>query len=209
MNKNIFSALEGSDLILYVTDVKEKNINNKIIEIIAKKEVPVILVVNKKDLDENFNLKSIKGTFLHKYLISTKNKKNINKLIQSIVENLPEHPAYYSSDELTDKNERFLVSEIVREKIFELFSQEIPYSTHVEVTLFKNEEDILRIEGYVYTESESQKSILIGKKGIMIRKFSEAARLKIENIYTKKVFINFTVKVRKWRNDNTFINEKM
>ncbi|MFL2990502.1 MAG: KH domain-containing protein [Cytophagales bacterium] len=136
-------------------------------------------------------------------------KKISISLFNSIAENLPEHPAYYSSDELTDKNERFLVSEIVREKIFELFSQEIPYSTHVEVTLFKNEHDILRIEGYVYTESESQKSILIGKKGIMIRKFSEAARLKIENIYSKKVFINFTIKVRKWRNDNTFINEKM
>tara|TARA_A100001015_G_scaffold214435_1_gene240727 strand:+ start:303 stop:1151 length:849 start_codon:yes stop_codon:yes gene_type:complete len=204
MNKNIFSALEGSDLILYVTDVKEKNINNKLIEIIVKKEVPIILVVNKKDLDESFNLKSIKGTFLHKYLISTKNKKDINQLTQSIAEYLPEHPAYYSSDELTDKNERFLVSEIVREKIFELFSQEIPYSTHVEVSVFKNEDDMLRIEGYVYTESESQKSILIGKKGKMIRKFSEAARLKIEKIYSKKVFINFTIKVRKWRNDENF-----
>ena len=164
MNKNIFGALEGSDLVIYVTDVKEKKINNKLIEIIEKKSVPIILVINKSDLNKNFDLKSIKGNFLKKYLISTKNKKDVNELIQFIVQNLPEHPAYYSKDELTDKNERFLVSEIVREKIFESFSQEIPYSTHVEVISFKNEKDILKIEGIIYTESESQKSILIGKK---------------------------------------------
>ncbi len=207
MNKNIFSALEGSDLILYVADVKEKNINNKLIEIIKKKSVPIILVVNKSDLSKKYDLNLIKGNFLKKYLISTKNKEDVNELIQFMVQNLPDHPAYYSKDELTDKDERFLVSEIVREKIFESFSQEIPYSTHVEVMTFKNERDILKIEGNIYTESESQKSILIGKKGKMIRKFSEKSRMQIENIYNKKVYINFTIKVRKWRNDENFIKK--
>ena len=137
----------------------------------------------------------------------SKNKEDVNELIQFMVQNLPDHPAYYSKDELTDKDERFLVSEIVREKIFESFSQEIPYSTHVEILSFRNEKEILKIEGIIYTESESQKSILIGKKGKMIRKFSEKSRMQIENIYNKKVYINFTIKVRRWRNDENFINK--
>ena len=207
MNKNIFGALEGSDLVIYVTDVKEKKINNKLIEIIDKKRVPIILVVNKMDLNKRFDLKSIKGEFLIKYLLSTKNKKDVKDIIQFIIKSLPDHPAYYSKDELTDKNERFLVSEIVREKIFESFSQEIPYSTHVDVISFKNEKEILKIEGNIYTESESQKSILLGKKGKMIRKFSEESRIKIEKLYNKKVYINFTIKVRKWRNDHNFLKK--
>ena len=139
--------------------------------------------------------------------MSTKNKEDINQLIQFIVKSLPKHPAYYSKDELTDKNERFIVSEIVRGEILKIFSQEIPYSTLVEVMSFKNEKEILKIEGNIYTESESQKSILIGKKGKMIRKFSEKSRIKIEKLYDKKVFINFTIKVRKWRNDHNFIKK--
>ena len=208
MNKNIFSALEGTDIVIYVTDVKEKKINNQLIEIIDKKNIPIILVINKSDLNKNFDFKRIDGNFLNKYFISTKNKEDVNELIQFIVKSLPIHPAYYLQDELTDKNERFLVSEIVREKIFELFSQEIPYSTHVEIISFKNEKDILKIEGNIYTESESQKSILIGKKGKMIRNFSEKSRIHIEKIYNKKVYINFTIKVRKWRNDEYFIKSK-
>ena len=208
MNKNIFSALEGTDIVIYVTDVKEKKINNQLIEIIDKKNIPIILVINKSDLNKNFNFQTIQGNFLNKYFISTKNKEDVNELIQFIVKSLPIHPAYYLQDELTDKNERFLVSEIVREKIFELFSQEIPYSTHVEIMSFKNEKDILKIEGNIYTESESQKSILIGKKGKMIRNFSEKSRIHIEKIYNKKVYINFTIKVRKWRNDEYFIKSK-
>ena len=207
MNKNIFGALDGTDLVVYVTDVKEIKINNRLIEIIKKKSVPIILVVNKSDLNIKYDLRSINGIFLKKYLISTKNKKEINELIKFIVQSLPEHPAYYSKDELTDKNERFLVSEIVREKIFESFSQEIPYSTHVEILSFRNEKEILKIEGNIYSESESQKTILIGKKGKMIKKFSEESRIHIEKIYNKKVYINFTIKVRKWRNDENFIKK--
>ena len=207
MNKNIFGALDGTDLVIYVTDVKEIKLNNRLIEIIEKKSVPIILVVNKSDLSKKYDLNLIKGNFLNKYLISTKNKEDVNELIQFIVQNLPDHPAYYSKDELTDKDERFLVSEIVREKIFESFSQEIPYSTHVEVILFKNEKDILKIEGNIFTESESQKSILLGKKGKMIRKFSEKSRMHIEKIYNKKVYLNFTIKVKRWRNDKNFLNK--
>ena len=209
MNKNIFSSLDGSDIIIYVTDVNEKLINKKLINSVRSLDIPIFFIVNKKDLYPRFDVDNVNGKYVTKDFISTTNKSDIKRVIKKIVELLPEHPAYYSKDEFTDKNERFLVSEIVREEIFNNFSQEIPYSTHVEIISFKNEEKILKIEGYIYTESESQKSILLGKKGKKIRDISTKARLKIENIYNKKVYINFTIKIIKWRNNNSFINQKI
>jgi len=208
MNKNIYSSLEGSDLIIYVTDTKEKKINQKLLDAVHHLEIPVVFVVNKKDLNKNFDLKSIEGEFLDKYLISTKNKDDIKNILDVIIKSLPVHQAYYNKDELTDKNERFIVSEIVRGEIFKIFSQEIPYSTHVEINTFKNEENLLRIEGYIFTESESQKTIIIGKKGKKIRDLSKNSRIKIEKLYDKQVYINFTIKVLKWRNDKKFIFSK-
>ena len=206
MNKNIFSSLEGSDLIIYVTDVKEKKVNQKLIDAVINLQIPIIFLVNKSDLDKNYKL--LKNDFYRDmFLISSKNKSDIDKILTKIVENLPEHPAFYSKEELTDKNERFIVSEIVRGEIFKSFSQEVPYSSHVEIITFKNEEKILRIEGYIYVESESQKSIILGKKGKKIRDISKKSRVLIEKMYDKQVYINFTVKVRKWRNDNKFVSD--
>ena len=206
MNKNIFSSLEGSDLIIYVTDVKEKKVNQKLIDAVINLQIPIIFLVNKSDLDKNYKL--LKNDFYKDmFLISSKNKSDIDKILTKIVENLPEHPAFYSKEELTDKNERFIVSEIVRGEIFKSFSQEVPYSSHVEIITFKNEEKILRIEGYIYVESESQKSIILGKKGKKIRDISKKSRVLIEKMYDKQVYINFTVKVRKWRNDNKFVSD--
>lgn len=207
MNKNIYSSLEGSDLILYVTDVKEKKINQKLIDSVINLQIPIIYLVNKSDLDKNYEL--IRNeSFIDMLLVSSNDKKDIDKILTMIVEYLPEHPAFYSKDELTDKNERFLVSEIVRGEIFKSFSQEVPYSTYVEINTFKNEEKILRIEGYIYVETESQKSILLGEKGKKIRDLSKKSRLLIEEMYNKQVYINFTIKVLKWRNDQKFINSK-
>ena len=209
MNRNIFSSLDGSDIIIYVTDVNEKLINEKLINSVRSLDIPIFFIVNKKDLYAKSYLDNINGKYVAKDFISTTNKLDIKRVIKKIGELLPEHPAYYSKDDLTDKNEKFLVSEIVREEIFNNFSQEIPYSTHVEIISFKNEEKILKIEGYIYTESKSQKSILLGKKGKKIRDISTKARLKIENTYNKKVYINFTIKVIKWRNNNNFIKQKI
>ena len=206
MNKNIFSSLEGSDLIIYVTDVKEKKVNQKLIDAVINLQIPIIFLVNKSDLDKNYKLLN-NDFYRDMFLISSKNKSDIDKILTKIVENLPEHPAFYSKEELTDKNERFIVSEIVRGEIFKNFSQEVPYSSHVEITTFKNEEKILRIEGYIYVESESQKSIILGKKGKKIRDISKKSRVLIEKMYDKQVYINFTVKVRKWRNDNKFVSD--
>ncbi len=207
MNKNIYSSLEGSDLILYITDVKEKNINQNLIDAVIKLEIPIFYIVNKSDLDINYRLLN-NDLFLDSFLISTKNKKDINNMINKIAQKLPAHPAFYSKDVLTDKNERFINSEIVRGEIFKSFTQEVPYSTHVEINSFKNDEKLLRIEGYIYVETESQKSILLGKKGKKIREISKNSRHIIEKMYNKQVYINFTIKVLKWRNDQKFIFSK-
>ena len=207
MNKNIYSSLEGSDIIIYVTDVKEKKVNQKLIDAVINLQIPIIYLVNKSDLDKNYKL--LKSDFYKDiFLVSSNDKKDIDKILTKIVEYLPEHPAFYSKEELTDKNERFIVSEIVRGEIFKSFSQEVPYSTYVEINTFKNEEKILRIEGYIYVETESQKSILLGKKGKKIRDLSKKSRLLIEEMYNKQVYINFTIKVLKWRNDQKFIYSK-
>tara|TARA_Y100000816_G_C25798095_1_gene418027 strand:- start:19 stop:645 length:627 start_codon:yes stop_codon:yes gene_type:complete len=207
MNKNIYSSLEGSDLILYVTDVKEKNINQKLIEVVNKLQIPIIYIINKSDLDKNYKPKR-SDNYKDIILISSNNKNDIKKIISKIVDFLPNHPAFYAKDELTDKNERFLISEIVRGEIFKNFSQEVPYSTYVEINTFKNKEKILRVEGYIYVETESQKSIVLGKKGKKIRDISKKSRLLIEEIYDKQVYINFTIKVLKWRNNKKFIESK-
>ena len=207
MNKNIYSSLEGSDIIIYVTDVKEKKVNQKLIDAVINLQIPIIYLVNKSDLDKNYKL--LKNDFYKDmFLVSSNNKNDVDKILNKIVEYLPEHPAFYSKEELTDKNERFIVSEIVRGEIFKSFSQEVPYSTYVEINTFKNEENILRIEGYIYVETESQKSILLGKKGKKIRDLSKKSRLLIEEMYNKQVYINFTIKVLKWRNDQKFIHSK-
>ncbi len=204
MNKNIYSSLEGSDIILYVTDVKEKKINQKLIDSVLKLQIPIIYLINKSDLNKNYKLIT-NDLYKDMFLVSSNNKKDIDKILTRIVEYLPEHPAFYYKEELTDKNERFIVSEIVRGEIFKSFSQEVPYSTFVEINKFKNEEKILRIEGYIYVETESQKSILLGKKGKKIRDLSKKSRLLIEGMYNKQVYINFTIKILKWRNNINFI----
>ena len=188
--------------------LKKKKINQKLINAVHSLKIPLIYIVNKKDLNKNFNIKSVEGNFIEKHLISTNSKDNIKNILNIIIKLLPIHQAYYSKNEFTDKNERFIVSEIVRGEIFKIFSQEIPYSTHVEINTFKNEENLLRIEGYIFTESVNQKTIIIGTKGKKIREISKNSRLKIEKIYDKKVYINFTIKVLKWRNDKNFIKSK-
>jgi len=207
MNKNIYSSLEGSDIIIYVTDVKEKKVNQKLIDAVINFQIPIIYLVNKADLDKKYKLLK-NDLYKDMFLVSSNDKNDIDKILTTIIKNLPEHPAFYSKEELTDKNERFIVSEIVRGEIFKSFSEEVPYSTYVEINTFRNEENILRIEGYIYVETESQKSILLGKKGKKIRDLGKKSRMLIEEMYNKQVYINFTIKVLKWRNNNNFIRSK-
>ena len=207
MNKNIFSSLEGSDLIIYVTDIYEKIVNNRLIEAVKKMSIPIYFLVNKKDqLKEKEYLSSVKySTFSDYDMVSADDKDDCEMIFKKIVSYLPIHSPYYLNDDLTNKSERFIVSEIIRKEVFELYKKEVPYSTHIETESFKNEETLLSIYCYVYVETESQKMIVLGKKGSKIKIIGTNSRKKIEKMYDKKVFIDLTVKVLKWRNNKLFI----
>ena len=207
MNKNIFSSLEGSDLIIYVTDIYEKIVNNRLIEAVKKLGIPIYFLVNKKDqLKEKEYLPSVEySTFSDYDMVSADDKDDCEMILKKIVSYLPIHSPYYLNDDLTNKSERFIVSEIIRKEVFELYKKEVPYSTHIETESFKNEEKLLSIYCYVYVESESQKMIVLGKKGSKIKIIGTNSRKKIEKMYDKKVFIDLTVKVLKWRNNKLFI----
>ena len=210
MNKNIFSSLEGSDLIIYVTDIYEKIVNNRLIEAVNKLEIPIYFLVNKKDqLKEKKYLPSTKySTFSDYNIVSADDKDDCKMILKKIVSYLPIHSPYYLNDDLTNKSERFIVSEIIRKEVFELYKKEVPYSTHIETESFKNEEKLLSIYCYVYVETESQKMIVLGKNGSKIKIIGTNSRKKIEKMYDKKVFIDLTVKVLKWRNNDNFIKDR-
>lgn len=210
MNKNIFSSLEGSDLIIYVTDIYEKIVNNRLIEAVKKLGIPIYFLVNKKDqLKEKEYLPSVQySTFSDYDMVSADDKDDCEMIFKKIVSYLPIHSPYYLNDDLTNKSERFIVSEIIRKEVFELYKKEVPYSTHIETESFKNEEKLLSIYCYVYVESESQKMIVLGKNGSKIKIIGTNSRKKIEKMYDKKVFIDLTVKVLKWRNNDNFIKGK-
>ena len=210
MNKNIFSSLEGSDLIIYVTDIYEKIVNNRLIEAVNKLEIPIYFLVNKKDqLKEKKYLPSVEhSTFSDYDMVSADDKDDCKMILKKIVSYLPIHSPYYLNDDLTNKSERFIVSEIIRKEVFNLYKKEVPYSTHIETESFKNEEKLLSIYCYVYVETESQKMIVLGKNGSKIKIIGTNSRKKIEKMYDKKVFIDLTVKVLKWRNNNNFIKGK-
>ena len=210
MNKNIFSSLEGSDLIIYVTDIYEKIVNNRLIEAVKKMSIPIYFLVNKKDqLKEKKYLPSVEySTFSDYDMVSADDKDDCKMILKKIVSYLPIHSPYYLNDDLTNKSERFIVSEIIRKEVFELYKKEVPYSTHIETESFKNEEKLLSIYCYVYVETESQKMIVLGKNGSKIKIIGTNSRKKIEKMYDKKVFIDLTVKVLKWRNNNNFIKGK-
>ena len=210
MNKNIFSSLEGSDLIIYVTDIYEKIVNNRLIEAVKKLSIPIYFLVNKKDqLKEKKYLPSVEySTFSDYDMVSADDKDDCKMILKKIVSYLPIHSPYYLNDDLTNKSERFIVSEIIRKEVFELYKKEVPYSTHIETESFKNEEKLLSIYCYVYVETESQKMIVLGKNGSKIKIIGTNSRKKIENMYDKKVFIDLTVKVLKWRNNDNFIKDR-
>jgi GTPase len=209
MMKFVRTAITDADIILYVTDVVETwDKNVQFIEKLNKVAAPVIVAINKTDLAKpeaidllitEWNCHVPKATVMP---ISARMRFNVPNLFTKILENLPEGPAYYPVDSLTDKPERFFVTEIVREKIFLNYQQEIPYSCEVVIDSFKEAEDIVRINAIIHVMRESQKGIIIGHKGEMLKKVGTQARLDIEKFLGKKVYIGLQVKVAlDWRNN--------
>lgn len=201
------SALADADILLYVTDVRETPTKNMdFLEKVSKMEIPVILLINKIDESEQNQLGDLVKTW-HKLLpkaeilpISAKNKFGTEILMKRILELLPESPAYFDKDQLTDKPAKFFVSEIIREKILRYYDKEIPYSVEVAVERFKEDERLIRINAVIYVERDSQKGIIIGHQGQALKKVSAEARKSLEQFFGKKIFLETYVKVDKdWR----------
>ncbi len=211
MMKYVDQALEDADVLLYVTDVNETLDKNE--DYLAKikyvsQKVPTILVINKVDLVDQAKVKMliekwqqilpdaevIPASALYNF--------NLDRIFNSILEKLPYSPPYFDKDQLTDRPMRFFVAEIIREKILELYRQEIPYSVEVGIEEFKEYPDITRIRAIIYVAKDTQKPIIIGKGGQAIKKLGIAARKEIEEFLGTKVYLELYVKVSKnWRND--------
>jgi GTP-binding protein Era len=216
MQESMMSFVNGSlvdaDIILFVTDINEKYDENDVLEKLAKTTSPIAVVINKID-KSNEDLVKEKIVYWDEKLkpqaifaVSALHDHNVPAVMQFIMDNLPEHPAYYDKDTLTDRNERFFVSEIIREKVFKLYDKEIPYSTEVIITAFKDEAKIIRISSEIIVERDSQKNIIIGKAGEMLKKVGTYARKDMEEFLQKKVFLEMFVKViPDWRNRKNYL----
>lgn len=215
MMEFVTTSFEDADIFLYVTDVVENPQKNiEYIEKLSKVDVPVVCLINKIDLADQQKVEELQEFWKENlpnaeiYAISALEKFNIEGLFDRIIELLPEGPAWFPKDQLTDKTERFIVSEIVREKIFKNYQKEIPYSCEVVVEEFKEEETIIRIKVNIIVERQSQKGIIIGHKGASIKKVGTQARIDIESFFEKKVFIEFFVKVKKdWRDNDKSLRD--
>ena len=211
MNQYISTAIKDADIVLLMTEPGLRFAEDEIIEKLNLSDVKVIVVINKIDLSnqqaimkemQEWKQKIPKSEIIP---VSALNNFNIEKVFDTIIENLPEHEAYYPKDELTDKSTRFFVSEIIREKILLNYKKEIPYSAEVAIDQYKEDDRLIRISALIYVNRDTQKAIILGHQGSAIKRTATAARLDIEEFTGKKVFLEITVKVSKdWRdNENS------
>jgi GTP-binding protein Era len=211
-------SLQDADIIVWLHDAqappieREDSALGQIYRLVKKMDVPKIACVNKIDIDEEKTINSIKffeesKKFNQVIAISALANVNLNMLKDFFVEHLPEHPKYYPDDDLSDENERFFVSEIIREAILELYEQEIPYSCEVVIEDFKERDGRKDfIAAIIYVERESQQGIIIGKRGSMIKKLGEKSRNGIEKFLGREVYLDIHVKVKpNWRSDDRLL----
>lgn len=210
MMKFVQSSLEDADIVLFLVDIRDDPESFNFLDKIKRLEMPVYLLLNKIDLVDG-EKKEAQKEIWHKTIkanayfeISAKQGTNTEQLLAKIKEQLPVHPPYFPKDEFTDKPERFFVTEIVREKIFELYKKEIPYSCEVIVDEFINEAKILHLSVSILVERTSQRIIMIGKGGSMLKKVGIEARKDLEAFFGKQVFLQTYVKVEKdWRKNKS------
>lgn len=219
MNALAYEAIEGMDLILYLIDASLPfgDLDNEIIDKLEKVNTPILLVFNKMDLVKN---EEKFAELLNKYnrlnvvetvKISAEKNLGVKELVEKIVSNLPEGPQYYPEDQLMDQPERFMVAEIIREKILLQTSQEVPHSVAVEIESFKNDEknpNMININATIVVERQSQKKIIIGDKGSKIKSIGMAARKDIAKFLGNKVYLELFVKVEAdWRNRKHYLKQ--
>ncbi len=206
MMKFIDSALLDADIFLLVIEVNDQFKHPEILEKIKNSGLPIILLINKIDLSTQVEvvkqLRDWKDRLPSAEIIpiSALNNFNLENVFNTLLEKLPENPPYFPKDELTDKSQRFFVSEIIREKILLFYKKEIPYSVEIVVESFKETEKLIKIFALIFVARDSQKAIIIGHQGSALKKVGTEARKDIEDFVGKKVFLELTVKVNKdWR----------
>lgn len=205
MMKFVSSSLEDADVVLFMTDIYEK-FDESLAHHLQRIDAPIIFILNKVDQAKGTQVED-KITYWKEHVVADRylavsalEGAGITEVFQAIVDLLPEHPAYFPKDELTDKPEKFFVEEIIREKIFINYKKEVPYSTEVVVTEFKEDETIIRIRAEIYVERKSQKGIIIGKGGEALKKVGIQARADLEQFFDKQIHLETFVKVAEnWR----------
>lgn len=215
MMQSVRLSIEDADVLLLMVEVFEE-VDKKLLDpILRKTEGKIILLLNKtdlvkdpKELDEKTYLWKSYHNFDCIIPVSALEGTNLDLVFSEILKHLPVHPPYYPKGQLTDKPERFFASEIIREKIFQTYKQEIPYSTEVVITDFKEDETIIRMRAEIYVERNSQKGIIIGKQGASLKKIGIEARKDLEAFFDKQVYLEQYVKVEKdWRRKKNKLNQ--
>lgn len=201
-------SIEDADILILMVEGMQKNL--QILKIIQNHSRPMLLLINKIDCIDKKTLKETIYYWGNIFTtaeilpISAKNKKNIQILLKKVIHLLPEHKAYYTKDDITDRSERFFVSEIIREKIFFLYRKEIPYSSEVSIDSFEDKESLLKVYCSIHLERNSQKEILIGNKGKALTKLSIISRKSLERFFKKRIFLHLYVKINKnWRSNKS------
>ncbi len=209
MTEAIRQSCEDADVVLLVTDCTEKP-DDSVIEFLKTTSSPLVIALNKADLSSQEEVEQRVGDYRKLFPdaaiipVSAREDFNLDELIKAILKHIPEGEAFYSKDELSDRNERFFAEEIIREQIFLNYDKEIPYSAEVAVTEWQNKETLIKIVAVIFVLRETQKAILLGHKGSSIKKMATSARKKLEAFTGRKVFLELTVKVNpKWRTDET------
>jgi len=214
MMHQVEGSLADADLVLLVTDINEKYDESDIFEKLQGSNAPLCVIINKIDKSDEETVKAKVDYWQEKlnpkaiFAVSALKDHNVLAVMNFVIEHLPEHPAYYDKDSLTDRNDRFFASEIIREKIFKIYEKEIPYSTEVIITAFKEGDQLYRISSEIIVERDSQKNILIGKGGETLKKVGTYARKDMEEFFQKKIFLEMFVKViPDWRSKKNYLKQ--
>ncbi len=214
MMQSVKSALEDADVAILLADAKVPADENHLLFSSLQLKVPAIVVINKIDSVKDAVVKGLSDFFLRQSYckklisVSAKTGKGIDELLQTVLSFLPEGEAFYNEEDISDLPTKFFVSELIREKVYDLFIDEIPYQTAVVINEFKEKQTLIKIGADVIVHRESQKAILLGEKGSMIKKLGTLARTDIENFLQQKVFLQLFIKVRpKWRDNDLQLKE--
>ncbi len=213
MMDKVREALDDADVLLLMTEPDEPGLRDEnFLETLRKTDKPLLVLINKIDLANQETVEKLIDRWKELlpgaeiYPVSALHGFGLDQVKNRIIDLLPEAPPYFDTDQITDRSERFLVGEKIREKILQFYKQEIPYAVQVEVEEFKESENLIRIRAVIYVERDSQKGILIGRGGQALKRLGRTAREDLEKLFGKKVFLELFVKVRKdWRKDESWL----